>query len=144
MTLQRLGEAKNSCGANSVKDVVWVAVGGALGSSARFLLSSFVLQQTAHHKFPYGTFTVNVVGCLLAGVLVGISQKHELISAEMRLLVLTGILGGFTTFSAFGVETHYLLRRGDVLVALTYVAVSLACGLAALALAYWLVPNGVR
>jgi CrcB protein len=127
-----------------LKEVLWVAMGGALGSSARFLLSSFVLHHTMHHKFPYGTFAVNVIGCLLAGVLVGVSQKHELISTEVRLLFLTGILGGFTTFSAFGVETHFLLRRGEVLLAFSYIALSLLCGFAALAIAYWLVPGGSR
>jgi CrcB protein len=75
---------------------------------------------------------VNVAGCLLAGVLAGLAEKHELLSADARLLLFTGLLGGFTTFSAFGLETMYLLRKGELLVAGSNVALSVAAGLLAL------------
>lgn len=124
-----------------MKELLLVALGGALGSGARYSLSGFILHHTLHSKFPYGTFAVNVIGCLLAGILVGLAEKHDLISMEGRLFLLTGILGGFTTFSAFGVETIHLLRRGDFLVASSYVVFSVACGLAALWLAYYFIPQ---
>jgi fluoride exporter len=123
-----------------MKELLLVAVGGALGSAARYSLSGFILHHTLQQKFPYGTFAVNVIGCLLAGVLVGLAEKHDLISMEGRLFLLVGILGGFTTFSAFGVETIHLIRRGDLLVASSYVVFSVLCGLAALWLAYYFVP----
>jgi fluoride exporter len=123
-----------------MKEILLVAIGGALGSAARYSLSGFILHHTLQHKFPYGTFAVNVIGCLLAGILVGLAEKHDLISMEGRIFLLTGILGGFTTFSAFGVETIHLIRRGDFLVASSYVVFSVVCGLAALCLAYYFVP----
>lgn len=123
-----------------MKEILLVAVGGALGSVARYSLSGYILHHTLQHKFPYGTFAVNVIGCLLAGILVGLAEKHDLISMEGRIFLLTGILGGFTTFSAFGVETIHLIRRGDFLVASSYVVFSVLCGVAALSVAYYLVP----
>ena len=123
-----------------MKEILLVAVGGALGSAARYSMSGFILHHTLQHKFPYGTFAVNVIGCLLAGVLVGLAEKHDLISMEGRIFLRTGILGGFTTFSAFGVETIHLLRRGDFLVASSYVVFSVVCGLAALWLTYYFIP----
>lgn len=109
-----------------------VALGGAIGSVARWKLSGLVLHHTLDWRFPAGTFAVNVLGCLAAGALAGLAEKHDLLSGEARLLLFTGLLGGFTTFSAFGLETMLLLRRGEWLVAGANVAVSVAAGLAAL------------
>lgn len=117
-----------------------VAAGGALGACARFALSGYVLQHAAQSRFPWGTFTVNVLGCLVAGLLVGVAEKLHVMSNEVRLFLFTGILGGFTTFSAFGVETFHLLRRGELSIAATYVGLSFACGLAALWAAWALMP----
>ena len=116
-----------------------VAAGGALGSAARYLLSGWTLQHTLEWRFPLGTFLVNVLGCLAVGVLGGLVVKHDLLSAEARLFLFTGIAGGFTTFSAFGLETFYLLRRGELLVAGGYVAASVAAGLLVLWLGFSLV-----
>ena len=123
-----------------MKEILLVAVGGALGAASRYSLSGWMLHHAGQAKFPYETFAVNVIGCLLAGVLAGVAEKHHLISPEARLFLLTGILGGFTTFSAFGVETLYLVRRGECLIAGAYVFLSVTCGLAALWLAYMAVP----
>jgi CrcB protein len=112
--------------------VILVALGGAIGSVARFKLSGYVLHHTIDWRFPAGTFAVNVIGCLAAGILVGLAEKYDFMSAETRLLVFTGILGGFTTFSAFGLETMFLLRRGDALIAGANIFLSVAMGLAAL------------
>lgn len=114
----------------------WVAMGGGLGAMARYGLSGWLLQHTAQQKFPWPTFAVNVSGCLIAGILFALAAKHEMLSPSMRLFLFTGALGGFTTFSAFGLETAHLLKRGDVLIAGTYVLASVACGLAAIILAY--------
>jgi CrcB protein len=115
-----------------MKALLLVALGGALGSVARYKLSGLVLHQTIDWKFPLGTFIVNVLGCLVAGILAGMAEKFDLLSADLRLLLFTGVLGGFTTFSAFGLETMFLLRRGEVLVAGANVIVSVVAGLLAL------------
>jgi CrcB protein len=109
-----------------------VALGGAVGSVARYKMSGWVLHHTLDWKFPAATFAVNVVGCLVAGVLAGLAERHEMFTPEARLMLFTGLLGGFTTFSAFGLETMFLLRRGEVLVAGSNVALSVVAGLAAL------------
>lgn len=115
-----------------MKGVLLVALGGAMGSVARYKLSGLVLHHTIDWRFPAGTFAVNVLGCLVAGILAGLAEKHDLLSAEARLLLFTGVLGGFTTFSAFGLETMFLLKRGEVGIAVANVVVSVIAGLAAL------------
>jgi CrcB protein len=115
-----------------MKAIALVALGGALGSVARYKLSGWVLHHTIDWRFPAGTFTVNVLGCLVAGVLAGLAEKHDLLSADARVLLFTGILGGFTTFSAFGLETLFLLKRGELAIAAANVVVSVAAGLFAL------------
>ena len=109
-----------------------VALGGAIGSVARYKLSGLVLHHTIDWRFPAGTFAVNVIGCLVAGVLAGLAEKHDLISPDARLLLFTGLLGGFTTFSAFGLETMHLLKRGDVAIASANIVLSVIAGLVAL------------
>ena len=120
-----------------MKALALVALGGAFGSGARYLLSGWVLHHTAAARFPWGTFAVNVIGCLAAGVLVGMvlradAQGLDAMHANLRLFLLTGLLGGFTTFSAFGVETIALLRKGEALFAVLNVAGSVAVALGAL------------
>jgi CrcB protein len=114
-----------------MKNLILVALGGSLGSVARYLAGGWILHHTVQERFPYSTFAVNVVGCLVAGVLAGLAEKFDLFGPEARLLLFTGVLGGFTTFSAFGLETMFLLRRGDFAVAAAYVAGSVALGIAA-------------
>jgi fluoride exporter len=115
-----------------MKNLLLVALGGALGSAARYKMSGWILHHTVDWKFPAGTFAVNVLGCLAAGLLAGLAEKHELLSPHTRLLLFTGVLGGFTTFSAFGLETVFLIRRGDWLVATSNVFLSVLAGLVAL------------
>ena len=115
-----------------MKAVLLVALGGAIGSVARYKLSGYVMQHALDWRFPLGTFTVNVVGCLVAGVLAGLAEKHGMFSEDTRVLLFAGLLGGFTTFSAFGLETMHLLKRGDYAVALANVVVSVVAGMLAL------------
>jgi fluoride exporter len=119
-----------------VKALLLVALGGAVGSVARYKLSGLVLHHTIDWRFPAGTFAVNVLGCLAAGLLAGLAEKHDMLSADARLLLFTGILGGFTTFSAFGLETMHLLKRGDFMVAGANVVLSVMAGLVALWLGF--------
>jgi fluoride exporter len=117
-----------------MQQILLVGLGGFLGSIA------FVLHHTMDWRFPLGTFVVNVTGCLVAGLLAGLVERHSVFSPDTRVLLFTGLIGGFTTFSAFGVETVFLLRRGEVAVAIAYVVLSLLCGLGALWLAMKSVP----
>ena len=123
-----------------MKQLLLVAMGGALGTVARWKLSGIVLHHSADWRFPLATFVVNVVGCLVAGVLAGMATKLDMFSPDARLLLFTGLLGGFTTFSAFGVETVYLLRRAEYAVALAYVLASVTAGVGGL----WLTMHAVR
>ena len=112
-----------------------VAAGGAAGSLARYLLSAWTMQAASPQKFPLGTLLVNLAGCLAAGLLAGLAERHPgWLGGELRLLLFVGVLGGFTTFSAFGLETVQLLRRGEWLLAGGYVGASVLLGLALVAL----------
>ncbi len=99
---------------------------------ARYKLGGLVLHHTANWKFPASTFFVNVLGCLIAGLLVGLVERYGSFSREIRLLLFTGLLGGFTTFSAFGVDTIYLLQRHELWWAGLNVVLSVVVGLSAL------------
>jgi CrcB protein len=112
-----------------LRSLLLVALGGALGSMARFKLSGWVLQQASGWRFPVGTLAVNLMGCFIAGLLAGMAVKQEVFSAEARVFLFTGLLGGFTTFSAFGLETLLLMKRGETGVAFANVAVSVLVGM---------------
>ena len=114
-----------------IKQILIVALGGAIGSVARYKFGGLVLHHTGSWQFPVSTLCVNGIGCLAVGVIAALAEHHDLFSPSVRLLLFTGLLGGFTTFSAFGYETVFLLRRGLVHVAAWYVLLSVVCGLAA-------------
>lgn len=115
----------------TVKLALLVALGGAFGSVARWSLSNWATQLAPAAKFPLGIFAVNIVGCFIAGAIAGLVERHDLFGADARLFLFTGILGGFTTFSAFGLETMQMLRRGEWLLASGYVGGSVCIGIAA-------------
>jgi fluoride exporter len=116
----------------TMKDLLLVGVGGGLGAIARFLLGGLVLSYAPNMRFPLGTFLVNVLGCLAAGLFAGLAIRFHLFSKDVGLFLFTGLLGGFTTFSAFGLETVMLLRRGETGIAAWYVGLSVLCGVAIL------------
>lgn len=122
-------------------ELLIVALGGAIGAMARYKLGGLVLHHTVNWKFPAATFAVNVLGCLAAGLLAGLVERHDLFRPELRLLLFTGVLGGFTTFSAFGLETAYLLRRGELATAAANVVFSVLLGLSALLAAFHAIPH---
>lgn len=125
-----------------MKSILLVALGGAVGSAARFKLSGWVLHHASNWRFPAGTFAVNVIGCFVAGLLAGLAVKQELFTPEARVFLFTGLLGGFTTFSAFGLETLLLLKRGEAGVAIANVVVSVAVGLVVAWLGYGMAARG--
>jgi len=113
------------------KQILIVAFGGAVGSVLRYKLGGFALHHTQAWNFPISTFGVNVVGCFAIGILAALVEHHDLFSPSIRLLLFTGLLGGFTTFSAFGYESVFLLRCGLLSAATSYVLLSVVCGLGA-------------
>ena len=114
-----------------MQSILLVGLGGFLGSIARYKLGGLVLQLLGQERVLYGTFAVNVLGCLVVGLLAGIAERHELFGADTRLFLFTGLLGGFTTFSAFGLETVQLIRRDELGPAAMYVGGGVALGIAA-------------
>ncbi len=98
-------------------------VGGAIGAGARYLVSSALLRATGP-GFPWGTLAVNLIGGLLMGLLVGVLARASTGGEQARLLLGVGVLGGFTTFSAFGLETWMMVERGQLASGFAYVAVS--------------------
>src|SRR5436190_16231913 len=113
------------------KQIIIVALGGAIGSILRYKIGGFALHHTQSWNFPVSTFSINVAGCFAIGILAALVEHHDLFSPSIRLLLFTGLLGGFTTFSAFGYESVFLLRRGLVSLATGYVLLSVVCGLIA-------------
>jgi CrcB protein len=96
----------------SYVNLLLIAIGGALGSVCRYLLSSAVLRALGT-LFPAGTFVVNLVGCLVFGVIVGATQERLKLEPHARAFLLAGVLGGFTTFSSYMNESFVLVREGQ-------------------------------
>jgi CrcB protein len=113
----------------NILNIFLIAIGGALGSVARYLLSTFVLRATGT-LFPLGTFVVNVIGCLVFGAIAGAASQRVQLAPALRLFLLTGILGGFTTFSSYAFESFTLVRDGQFLWASLNIAGQVIAGLA--------------
>ena len=111
------------------KHAVVVAVGGGVGSFIRFAAGAWVAHHYPSTKFPWATLAVNWVGCLLIGLIYGWIEERTVLGASLRYFLITGFLGGFTTFSAFGMETAYLFKRGEPVMAWIYIIASVAGGL---------------
>ena len=112
-----------------------VGIGGFVGAIARYGLSGLV-QRHFNGSFPAGTLAVNVVGCLVIGVLMCWVEQRQMFAANTRLLVLTGFLGSLTTFSTFGYETFALVRDREMAFALLNVAGNMCLGLGAVAIGW--------
>ena len=108
-----------------------VGIGGFIGSVLRYVLGGVVQQWSRSEAFPYGTLGVNLTGCLVIGFLAELAETHGMFSAESRAFVFIGILGGFTTFSAFGNETMNLWRDGENVFAFANLAAHVIFGLGA-------------
>ncbi len=110
-----------------------VGIGGLLGASMRYLAAAWVQNAVAGAGFPYGTLAVNAAGCLLIGLIVGFFEARQPLSSEAQAFAIVGVLGGFTTFSAFGMDTIRLVRDGSYLAGSANVVLQVAIGLSAVA-----------
>jgi len=111
--------------------ILYVGVGGFLGSIARYWASGLVHRILDKPWFPVGTLAVNVIGCLLIGFLGGLAEKSQIFTPEVRLLVFIGFLGGFTTFSTFGFEIITFARDGEIFSALANIVLHIVLGIGA-------------
>ncbi|MEO8146943.1 MAG: fluoride efflux transporter CrcB [Bacteroidia bacterium] len=112
-----------------MKLILAIGTGSFIGGISRYLLSQFI-QTKFLSTFPFGTLGVNIIGCFLIGVVFAISERGNM-TQEWRLFLATGVLGGFTTFSAFSNETVGLLRDGQFWYASIYIVSSILLGLLA-------------
>src|SRR5437762_7892468 len=113
-----------------IRYLLLVAVGGGVGSIARYLCQKWVNENHAH-PFPWGTLLVNLAGCFLIGIVYAAAEKTTFISPQIRLLLITGFCGGFTTFSTFAFENMTLLRGDDTIYFLVYAIGSVVLGIIA-------------
>lgn len=115
-----------------LKSLLFVATGGAIGSSLRYLFMLF----TKDSQFPYATLLVNILGSLLIGFLFALNLKNEFFTKNINLLLITGLCGGFTTFSAFSIENLRMIQEGKIAISLLYISLSIVGGLLATWLGY--------
>jgi CrcB protein len=126
----------------SFLSILYVALGGALGSVSRYLVGTWVQTASQSIDFPYGTLTVNLIGCFFIGFLSQLAETRGVFTPETRAMVFTGVLGGFTTFSSFGNDSINLLRDGSTFNALANVGANVIFGLVLVwfgrAVAFWI------
>ena len=111
--------------------IAMAGLGGGLGAICRYLVYETYLTLAKDAWLPLGTITVNVLGCLIIGLLGGIAEARDLFTPEMRTLIFIGFLGGFTTFSTFGFELFVFLRNGQPGLAALNIFIQVAAGLLA-------------
>ena len=119
-----------------MKSFLLVFLGGGLGSALRYLVVSTMNQYSK--VLPFGTFTVNILGCLLIGMILGYAQKENTLTSNQILLLATGFCGGFTTFSAFANENLELIKNGEIFNFSVYTIGSILVGVLAVYIGFYL------
>jgi len=122
------------------KTLLFIGFGGGVGSIARYLISMYV-QKTFPAVFPFGTFAINLLGCLLIGLFFGLSERFQWMTEEWRIFLTVGFCGGFTTFSAFAYENLKLLQSGDYLNFLLYSIGSIIIGIMMVMAGFYMVKS---
>jgi CrcB protein len=111
-----------------LKTILYIALGGAIGSVLRFL-TAILVSKFWSNTFPLATFIANMAGCFLIGIFIGILTKNQLNDSNLKWFLVTGFCGGFTTFSAFGMENYNLFQSNNSLLAFGYIGLSIILGL---------------
>lgn len=124
-----------------LKSLLIVGTGSFIGGAMRYLLSMF-MRNICGQGFPWGTLAVNLLGCLLFGIVFGMFSKNSSTDSALYLLLTTGVCGGFTTFSTFAHESVQMLQHGNTSGFIGYVATSVIAGFALIALGYWMAKGG--
>ena len=122
-----------------MKSFLLVFLGGGLGSGLRYLVTIAMSQYSK--VLPFGTFTVNMLGCLLIGIILGYGQKGNTLTSNQTLLLATGFCGGFTTFSAFANENLELIKNGEIFNFSVYTIGSVLIGILAVFIGYYLASS---
>ncbi|MBN2699693.1 MAG: fluoride efflux transporter CrcB [Bacteroidales bacterium] len=117
------------------RNILLIGLGGFIGSIARFFLSK-LNNHIWFFSIPVGTLLVNVLGSFLIGFLTGIAEKSPLMTVELRMLLMVGLCGGFTTFSTFSGENLMLMRNGQIMTVFLYSGLSIIFGFTAVYLGY--------
>lgn len=118
-----------------IKNILLIGIGGFVGSVARYFLSRLNLS-FEFYAIPIGTLSVNVLGSFIIGLLMGISDKSTILTADLRLLLMVGLCGGFTTFSSFTSENLMLMHNGQFLSVFLYTGLSILLGFLAVYLGF--------
>jgi fluoride exporter len=119
-----------------IKDILYVGTGSALGGIARLLINRGITH-IFNYPFPLATFLINITGSFLIGYIYASSIKYEWLTSSALLFLVTGICGGFTTFSAFSYENFMLVRNGHLPLSLLYIFASVLLGIGAALLGFW-------
>lgn len=110
-------------------NILWVGLGGSLGAISRYLISMYE-PKIFISKIPIGTLTVNILGGILIGIIMGLSLKTNIISKQLKLFLVTGLLGGLTTFSTFSYESVNLIQSGKIMLGLENIFLNVILSLA--------------
>ena len=121
-----------------IKSFLIVGIGSFIGGALRFGISTW-MKQVCHQGFPWGTLTVNLLGCFTIGILYGLFNRYSTPTSPWCLLLTTGLCGGFTTFSTFANESMQMLQQGNTGGFVGYVATSVILGISLVALGYWII-----
>ena len=110
------------------RTILFIGIGGAIGSVLRYLTSVMVSKYWANH-FPLATFITNILGCFILGLLIGLLEKNNLANSNLKWFLVTGFCGGYTTFSTFGFENYSLFQSNNSILAFIYIAMSVLVGI---------------
>lgn len=111
-----------------MNSLILVFIGGGLGATLRYLINNFATDQisiNSEHNFPFGTFIANILGSLIIGFVVGLFENEIFTNEQLRLFIIVGLLGGFTTFSSFSLEIVNMAQSGSYMVAVGYILSSI-------------------
>lgn len=119
-------------------ELIIAGLGGFIGTALRYSLNNLIYKIMDAPLYPYGTTTINVLGCFFIGLVAGLTESRALLTPEIRIFLQIGVLGGFTTFSTFGYETFALLRDGQFVLGISNVLLQVLVGLLAVWIGYYL------